>query len=252
MYFVALLLTVRSVEEARATECTVSRDIHHVLADYYCSLAASHQQQYDITVSLLRCEPRHALLRLTICSREETPVSAILETALPSLFQHGHGRYEVQAIDLTNPRWAGISTWADLLSQHTERFMHFSFATSLITAEPGQQQNRNVPPFPEPLPLFSSLAQRWLTLGGPTLAGSADQLIRASACVVSKYRLRSLMREGSRPSPVGYLGWIEYECLRYNQEVIASLNALARLAFFTGTGYLTAYGMGSTTTRLSS
>jgi hypothetical protein len=251
MYFVALLLTVRCIEEARTQEYRENRDIHHVLADYHCSLAASHRQK-DITLSLLRCEPQHALLRLTICGREETPVSAILETALPSLFQHGHGHYEVQAIDLTNPRWAGISTWADLLPQQTERFMHFSFATPLITAEPGSQQNRNVLPFPEPLPLFSSLAHRWQMLGGPALAGSAEQLIRASACVVSKYRLRSLTREGSLPAPVGYLGWIEYECLRYNPWAIASLNALARLAFFTGTGYLTAYGMGSTTTRLSS
>ncbi len=250
MYFVALLLTVRCTEEARTTENREARDIHHVLADYHHSLAASHQQ-YDITVSLLHCEPRHALLRLTICSREETPVSAIMETALPSLFRHGNGHYEVQAIDLTNPRWAGISTWADLLPQQAERFMHFSFDTPLITAEPGRQQSRNVLPFPEPLPLFSSLAQRWQTLGGPTLAGSADQLIQASTCVVSKYRLRSLTGDGSLPAPVGYLGWIEYECLRYNR-ASASLNALARLAFFTGTGYLTAYGMGSTTTRLSS
>ncbi len=250
MYFVALLLTVRCIEEARTLEYRDICDIHHVLADYHCNYAASHQQ-YDITVSLLRCEPRHALLRLTICSREKSPVSAILETAIPSLFQHSHGRYEVQAIDLTNLRWAGISTWADLLPQQAERCMHFSFATPLITAEPVRQQNRNVLPFPEPLPLFSSLAQRWQTLGGPTLAGSADQLIRASACVVARYRLRSLTRESSLPAPVGYLGWIEYECLRYNRAV-ASLNALARLAFFTGTGYLTAYGMGSTTTRLSS
>ena len=250
MYFVALLLTVCCIEEARTTEYAEARDILHVLVDYHRNHAASHRQ-YDTTVSLLRCEPGHALLRLTICSREKTPVSAILETALPSLFQHGRGRYEVQAIDLTNPRWAGISTWADLLDQQTERFMHFSFATPLITAEPGRQQNRNALPFPEPLPLFSSLAQRWQTLGGPTLAGSADQLIRASACVVSRYRLRSLTRAGSLPAPVGYLGWIEYECLRYNRSC-ASLNALARLAFFTGTGYLTADGLGSTITRLSS
>ncbi len=251
MYFVALLLTVRCIEEARTLEYRENRDIHHVLADYHCSLAASHRQE-DITLSLLRCEPQHALLRLTICGRERTPVSAILETALPSLFQHDHRRYEVQAIDLTNPRWAGISTWADLLPQQSERFMHFSFATPLITAEPGSQQSSNVLPFPEPLPLFSRLAHRWHTLEGPTLAGSAEQLIRASACVVSKYRLRSQTRDGSPPAPVGYLGWIEYECLRYNPWAIASLNALARLAFFTGTGYLTAYGMGSTTTRLSS
>jgi CRISPR-associated endoribonuclease Cas6 len=250
MYFVALLLTVRCKEEARTPEHTETRDIHHVLADCQCSVAVSHRQE-DITVSLLRCEPRQALLRLTICSREETPVSAILETALPPLLQHGHGRYKVQAIDLNNPRWAGISTCADLLAQQTERFMHFSFATPLITAEPGRLQNRNVLPFPEPLPLFFGLAHRWQALGGPTLAGSADQLIRASTCVVSKYRLRSLAREGSLPASAGYLGWIEYECLRDNRAT-ASLNALARLAFFTGTGYLTAYGMGSTTTRLSS
>ncbi len=250
MYFVALLLTIRCLEEARTLEYRETRDIHHIFADYHCSLAASHRQE-DITLSLLRCQPQHALLRLTICSREKTPVSAILETALPSLFQHGHGRYEVQAINLTHPRWAGISTWADLLSQQSERLMHFSFATPLITAEPGSQQSRNVLPFPEPLPLFSRLAHRWQMLGGPTLAGSIEQLIRASACVVSRYRLHSLTREGSVPAPVGYLGWIEYECLRYNRAT-ASLNALARLAFFAGTGYLTAYGMGSTTTRLSS
>jgi hypothetical protein len=251
MYFVALLLTVRCLEEARTLEYGEARDIHHVLADYHSSLAASHQQE-DITLSLLRGEPQHALLRLTLYSRERTPVSAILETALPSLFRYDHGCYEVQAINLTHPRWAGISTWADLLPQQPERCMHFSFATPLITAEPGLKQNRNVLPFPEPLPLFSSLAHRWQMLEGPTLAGSAEQLIRASACVVSKYRLRSLTREGSLPAPVGYLGWVEYECLRYNPRAIASLNALARLAFFTGTGYLTAYGMGSTTTRLSS
>jgi len=251
MYFVALLLTVRYIEAARTLEDGENRDIHHILAEYHCRLAEA-QRREDITLSLLRGEPQHAILRLTICSRERTPVSAILETALPSLFEHEHRRYEVQAINLTHPRWAGISTWADLLPQQPERCMHFSFATPLITAEPGSQQSSNVLPFPEPLPLFSSLAHRWQMLGGPTLAGSAEQLIRASACVVSKYRLRSLTRDGSLPAPVGYLGWIEYECLRYNPRAIASLNALARLAFFTGTGYLTAYGMGSTTTRLSS
>jgi CRISPR/Cas system endoribonuclease Cas6 (RAMP superfamily) len=248
MHFVALLLTVRCTEGARTTEYRQAGDINHALAGYHRDLAASHQQN-DFTVSLLRREPRHTLLRLTICGREETPVSAILETAVTSLFQQGHEHYEVQAIDLTSPRWAGISTWADLLPQETERFMHFSFATPLITAEPGRRQSPNVLPFPEPLPLFSSLAQRWQTLGGPALAGSADQLIRASACVVSRYRLHSLTGEGALPAPVGYLGWIEYECLRCNRAA-TSLNALARLAFFTGAGYLTAYGMGSTTTRL--
>jgi hypothetical protein len=251
MYFVALLLRVRKVEETKTMEYAVSHDIQHVLADYHRSHAASHQQQYGITVSLLRCESRNALLRLTICSRERMPVSAILESTIHSLFQLGHVRYEVQAIDLTNPRWAGISTWADLHRQKTQRCMHFSFATPLITTEPDQPQNRYLLPFPEPLLLFSSLAQQWQALGGPTLEGSADQLIRTSDCVVSKYHLRSLGREDSLPVPVGYIGWIEYECLRYHK-AISSLNALARLAFFTGTGYLTAYGMGSTTTRLSS
>jgi len=83
MYFVALLLRVRKVEEARTMESSVSHDIQHVLADYYRSHAASHQQQYGITVTLLRCKPRNALLRLTICSREMTPVSAILESTSP-------------------------------------------------------------------------------------------------------------------------------------------------------------------------
>lgn len=252
MYFAALLLTVQSVGEARTPAGTETHSIHHVLTNCLHRLDASHQQD-DVTVALLRSEHQRSLLRLTICGREETPVPAILEAATTqSPFQQGQGRYEVESIDLNHPRWTGISTWPDLLAEKAGRFMRFSFATPLIMAEPDHHQSPNALPFPEPLPLFSSLAQRWRALGGPTLSRSVEQLVRTSECVVSRYRLRSLPVEVSNHAGIGYLGWIEYECRKFTPRCIASLNALARLAFFTGTGYLTAHGMGSTTTYLSS
>lgn len=253
MYFVALLLTVQRVEEATAPARSEAHSIHHVLTTRLHHLDASQLQQDDVTVALLRSEQQRALVRLTICGREETPVPAILQAVTTqSPCQHGQGRYEVESIDLTHPRWTGISTWPDLLAEKAGRFMRFAFATPLITAEPGHHQSPNALPFPEPLPLFSSLAHRWQALGGPTLSGSVEQLVRASECVVSRYRLRSLPVTVANHARIGYLGWIEYECRTFTPRCVAALNALARLAFFTGTGYLTAHGMGSTATTIAS
>ncbi len=71
-------------------------------------------------------------------------------------------------------------------------------------------------------------------------------MVQAARCVVTEYCLEtaeSTLEEHSHP---GYLGWIEYTCRTQEMTTVASLNALARLAFFTGSGYLTERGMGAT------
>jgi len=251
MYFVALLLTVQRVEEVTAPVRSEVHNIRHVLTTRLYHLERLQLQQDDVTVALLRSEQQRALVRLTICGREETPIPAILQAVTTqSSLRYNQGRYEVESIDLTHPRWTGISTWHELLAGRAGRFMRFEFATPLITAEPDHHQSSDALPFPEPLPLFSSLAHRWRTLGGPTLAGSVEQLVRASECVVSRYRLRSQSVAVSNHVHIGYLGWIEYECRTLTPSCVAALNALTRLAFFTGTGFLTAHGFGSTATRI--
>jgi hypothetical protein len=65
-------------------------------------------------------------------------------------------------------------------------------------------------------------------------------------CVVSEYRLETADYILAGQAHPGFLGWIEYVCRTRESSVIVSLNALARLAFFSGSGYLTERGMGVT------
>jgi CRISPR/Cas system endoribonuclease Cas6 (RAMP superfamily) len=44
---------------------------------------------------------------------------------------------------------------------------------------------------------------------------------------------------------IGFVGTVLYECRRKDPIYVPTLNALTRLAFFTGVGYHTAQGMGT-------
>jgi CRISPR/Cas system endoribonuclease Cas6 (RAMP superfamily) len=69
-------------------------------------------------------------------------------------------------------------------------------------------------------------------------------MVQAAGCILSEYRLETA--ESTTQAHPGFLGWVEYTCRAREIAAIASLNALARLAFFTGSGYLTGLGMGTT------
>ncbi len=70
--------------------------------------------------------------------------------------------------------------------------------------------------------------------------------MQAARCVVTRYRLWTVKRPVAGSPRLGYLGWIEYTCRTRELAPVVSLNALARLAFFTGSGYLTEHGLGIT------
>jgi CRISPR/Cas system endoribonuclease Cas6 (RAMP superfamily) len=88
-------------------------------------------------------------------------------------------------------------------------------------------------------------------LDGPPLPFVGEQAAQAARCLVSEYRLETGESVLAGRSHLGFLGWIEYICRASEADAVASLNALARLVFFTGCGYLTEYGMGTTTVTIA-
>jgi len=106
-------------------------------------------------------------------------------------------------------------------------------------------------PFPDPQTLFSSVLRHWRTLDGPFLPHSGEQITQIARCVVSEYRLETACCVLAGRPHLGFLGWIEYTCRASGARAVTSLNALARLAFFTGSGYLTEHGMGVTTVTIA-
>jgi CRISPR/Cas system endoribonuclease Cas6 (RAMP superfamily) len=88
--------------------------------------------------------------------------------------------------------------------------------------------------------------RRWQECAGPPLPYTGEQAVQAARCVVTQYRLWTVECILAGSSRLGYLGWIEYTCRTRELAPVASLNALARLAFFTGSGHLTEHGLGVT------
>jgi len=129
--------------------------------------------------------------------------------------------------------------------------MRFAFATPLVTSTPAHRQGGNALPFPIPQVLFASALRQWRMLDGPLLPFVGEEIAQAAGCVVSEYRLETAARILAGGSHLGFLGWIEYTCRAPETTAAASLNALARLAFFTGCGYLTEWGMGVATVRIA-
>jgi CRISPR-associated endoribonuclease Cas6 len=114
--------------------------------------------------------------------------------------------------------------------------------------------------FPAPLDVFSGLSRRWQSLEGPALPDGLEHFLQVGGCVVSRYGLRSVEFRTSERTQIGFTGWVIYRVAYRSPQTspndneathIAALNALGRLAFFTGVGYQTARGMGATKVMVS-
>lgn len=170
--------------------------------------------------------------------------------ALGPVLQYAGQDCEVESVDLSNTRWAGTASWADMIGGCAGTRMKFVFATPLFTSPTGERSD-NALPFPNSLALFTAAHLQWQSLNGPALPYTGEQAVDLAKCMVTKYQLETVKRVFHNGSAIGYLGWIEYTCLRQDEAATASLNALARLTFFTGCGYRTEYGMGVTTVTIT-
>jgi hypothetical protein len=247
MYFLALLLTLRAKGSGQFPLLKGGLDAFVPLLQALQDKDAPPCAE-SITAALLQSNQRHALVRLTCFGKTGDPPGAtpLHVLAAGSVFTFSQWGYEVESVDLTDPLWTGVSAWPDILSaQHGGR-MRFTFATPLVTAHQEHGQVGTALPFPDPQTLFSRTFRRWQECDGPPLPYPGEQAVQAARCVVTRYRLWTVERTLAGSSHLGYLGWIEYTCRTRELAPVVSLNALARLAFFTGSGYLTEHGMGIT------
>jgi hypothetical protein len=247
MYFLALLLTLRAKESGQFPLLKGGLDAFAPLLQALQDTDTLPWKE-RMTAALLQSNRRHALVRLTCFGKTGDPLAATPLQALAagSVFTFSQRRYEVESVDLTDPVWTGVSAWPDLLSAHHGGRMRFTFATPLVTADQEQGQVGTALPFPDPQTFFSRVFRRWQQYDGPPLPYPGEQAVQAARCVVTRYRLWTVERTLAGSSRLGYLGWIEYTCRTRELAPVISLNALARLAFFTGSGYLTEHGLGVT------
>lgn len=242
MAFLALIVTLSGVslaQQQRSEQKTVSLS----------RLQEQETQNGQLLYSLIM-QSRQPLLRVT--SRGNAGVMAttrLLEYFSPGTKLQVAGQlYSIQAVDVTNSSWAGISTWEDFFTPPVGRIFRFHFGTPLILQVPPFEPGASS--FPVPALFFGTLVQRWQAWNGPALPINEERLtlwLQDGGCIVSEYRLQGqpLLFSPEYRSP-GFLGHITYQC---REEALAeqrTVTALARFAFFAGSGLCTDQGWGAT------
>ncbi len=252
MYFLAILLTLRVLEPGHPNQSI--EDAHEFLRlPQVPPVMDAHLGERRVRVALLRRDQEFVQVRLTCFSRGGcSPSDEVVQALAPgSELRYVGQKYVVESVDLTDPIWTGVGTWTDMLSQPPGVRMRFTFATPLVTSDPANRQVSNALPFPDPHALFTSALRHWRLLDGPLLPYTGAQMPQVAKCVVSEYRLETADYILAGQAHPGFIGWIEYVCRTRESSVIVSLNALARLAFFSGSGYLTERGMGVTAVKIT-
>jgi hypothetical protein len=260
MYFVAMVLQLEFNNRHEPLTIVDSEYAHAAIihtiseADSEAGRLLHEMRRHKrMTISIVESNAHTAKLRLTFMAQEGLAYANILADALSSRseLRLGQRLCDITAADMNDPCWAGVSTWADLLGETTGKHIHFKFITPTAITKSDGNGGRFISPFPVPLDIFSGLARRWQALKGPPLPNDLNAYVHSGGCVVANYRTRADTFALQRRKQVGFTGWVLYECRHDNAPCVAALNALGRLASFTGVGYQTMRGMGAVQVKIT-
>jgi CRISPR-associated endoribonuclease Cas6 len=189
---------------------------------------------------------------VVILADDDHDYASILVEALMQqhTLQLGRAAVTVRNVAISGTPWSGVASWADLLQEPPQSAMRFEFVTSTAIMKQDDQGRRFSALLPDPQDIFRGLACRWRRLGGPPLPDNLDDFLQTGGCVIAFHRLHTVEFQTSERTQIGFVGTVSYQCRKPDPVYVTTLNALARLAFFTGVGYQTARGMGLTRTTL--
>ena len=203
---------------------------------------SAQPQRVQVTMARIRDQGQDVTLRATLVGHEAltTLHNAINALSGQSIVVPDEMSYQVTVIDVVHPQWSAMWGWADMLHPCYNRCIHLQFVTPVQLTFPGT----NTWCFPNASVLFTELYQSWQQLHGPALPDGVTNYLKDGECVVSDYHLSLQQEHKQNTIRSGFCGSIMYDCRTRNMAYIAALHSLARLAFFTGVGSATRYGMG--------
>jgi CRISPR-associated endoribonuclease Cas6 len=260
MFFVAATLHLR-LSEGQNLAVADGRYVHAALLRAISDVdPRSGQILHDMgrhkrfTSAIVGSQRQITKLRVTFMAQDGLDYATILINALsqrPTL-RLGQVVGEVDGIDVGTGDWSGVSTWFDLQQETVVPMMRFTFITPTAIMKDDAWGGRFTLLYPEALEVFAGLARRWRALEGPTLPENLEHFVSGGGCFVAQHQLRTVAFHTPERVQIGFVGYVVYKCRRQEPTYLAALNALTRLAFFTGVGYQTTRGMGLTRTTLSS
>jgi hypothetical protein len=253
--FVLPLSPLASVSPETSERRAVNKQ-EHSWASWEETLSCSLLQQGRTTPAHVLCatlsDEYHPLaLRITTLGEMAMPSVPLDLSALTTrlALRVGGQCYHVREVLLSGTPWAGLSTWADLLSPPHPPTIWLHLGSPLVLPKGPSVVKGRVYHFPAPRPVFAELAERWQELGGPPLPMSPNALLpllEDGSIVLTAYHLRARAMQLDGSVRASFSGWLSYQCRAPSEALRATFVALARFAFFAGVGTETARGMGAT------
>ncbi|MCL4545365.1 MAG: CRISPR system precrRNA processing endoribonuclease RAMP protein Cas6 [Chloroflexi bacterium] len=168
--------------------------------------------------------------------------------------------------------WTGWTSFSDLLGGSTSRESievefatpaAFSFgetaaqppgdddpATEVGGERPAPGTVKHIELFPRPRWLWESWARKWNAFAPPELALDVARIgAAAERVLVAGYHLHTVTLDYGRFPQKGFAGWARFDLRRLDLAEQRVLDTLSHFAFYSGTGYKTALGMGQTRRR---
>lgn len=189
-----------------------------------------------------------AWFRATTLKQEQ---SELLRSVLPGLpgrvIQLGGVRFQVQSVSEAGRHpWAGESSYQALVERYFQDgpcpadALDLRFA-SLTTFHEGSIHM----PLPVPESVLGSWLRRWNHFSSAGLPRAAEELQEARLAL-SRYKIETDSIH-YRDTLIGFIGTCRFRVLAGDEFWVRLCNLLADYAFYCGTGYKTAYGLGQTT-----
>jgi CRISPR-associated endoribonuclease Cas6 len=255
MHFIAVDITLRkpsprtlTVKDAPYAHAAVLNAISQI--DEVAGRRLHDMKRHKpITIALVDPVPslhNAACLRVAIMNDAAMDYTSIILEAL-AIGQPLHlGRtiVNVDHVAISGTRWSGVATWADLLQPSAHPTICFEFVTPTAIMKHDENNKRFSSLLTTPRDIFNSLGQRWQSLNGPSLPDDLNAFLDKGGCFVSHSRTKTTTFHTRERTQIGFIGSVTYQCRTSDPVYVTALNALARLAFFTGVGYQTARGMG--------
>lgn len=261
MYFVALLLTLQPENEAPPLTVADGVYAHAALMQTLsaCDAEAGRKlhemrRHKHLTVAFVEGDRTCSKLRLTLMAEDGVTYANLLVNVFATrpVLRLGRICWRIVGVDLAPSTWSGVQTWADLRSEPFGSYLHITFVTPTAFMKQDGAGCRFTALYPDPVTLFSGLYYRWQALAGPPLPEGFLPFLQTGKCLISSYHLQTHKFHTVERTQLGFSGWIVYESASRTGEYLAPLNALARLAVFTGVGYQTARGMGAVRVTIAS
>ena len=190
------------------------------------------------------------LLRVT--TLDDTLFKPLLQVALQESLgglSLGQDRYSVSRV-LATPEGhkdAGACSWEEVLEATGTDRLELTFLTPTVFSTSRSDGKRQYTPLPLPRLIAMSLFRTFQTYSpkpySDTDAASFEALL-SEALVVTRHEVRTQVYRAGKTTLTGFTGSATLRYLDKDVKVQQLLGQLARLAYFSGVGAKTPYGMG--------